>query len=295
MGQERIGSILLRCGRPLSDPEQLLRAVAQVTAVVLLRQQAAEASTESQPREELLAALLNDPQQHERVYAQLRRLNIDLSRPHVVLLVRPAREHDGKVAIWAAAHVRRVNGLADTSRGHLALLIPGDDPETAAGEVYDELTGVLGHPVTVTGAGPVVRADDVARCYLEARRYLDAGVALGITGRPVSAQQLGFPGLLLAEKHNVVEFIDSVIGPVIEYDRQRFTELTHTLEAYFGANQSITKAAQPLHVHPNTVARRLERVTELLTSEWQQPERLLEIQLALRLHRIRCGALVTDD
>jgi hypothetical protein len=36
----------------------------------------------------------------------------------------------------------------------------------------------------------------------------------------------------------------------------------------------------------NTVAQRLERVGRLLGDGWQSPARALEIQLALRLHRL---------
>ena len=37
----------------------------------------------------------------------------------------------------------------------------------------------------------------------------------------------------------------------------------------------------------NTVTQRLERVANLLGADWQKPERALEVQLALRLHRLR--------
>jgi len=39
-------------------------------------------------------------------------------------------------------------------------------------------------------------------------------------------------------------------------------------------------------VHVNTVAQRLERVAALLGATWQQPDRALELQLALRLRRL---------
>jgi DNA-binding PucR family transcriptional regulator len=38
-----------------------------------------------------------------------------------------------------------------------------------------------------------------------------------------------------------------------------------------------------LHVHPNTVQQRLDRITALLGEGWQQPERALDVQVALRL------------
>jgi hypothetical protein len=37
----------------------------------------------------------------------------------------------------------------------------------------------------------------------------------------------------------------------------------------------------------NTVAQRLERVAALLGEDWQTPDRALELQLALRLRRLR--------
>ncbi|WP_410540004.1 helix-turn-helix domain-containing protein [Streptomyces sp. KL2] len=54
---------------------------------------------------------------------------------------------------------------------------------------------------------------------------------------------------------------------------------------YFSAGGSPTRAAELLHVHPNTVSRRLERVPELLGRDWARPERALEVRLALRFHR----------
>jgi DNA-binding PucR family transcriptional regulator len=40
-------------------------------------------------------------------------------------------------------------------------------------------------------------------------------------------------------------------------------------------------------VHVNTVNQRLERVAQLLGDDWQRPGRALDLQLALRLHRLR--------
>lgn len=82
-------------------------------------------------------------------------------------------------------------------------------------------------------------------------------------------------------------YIASTIGPVLEYDADRLTDLTRTLDAYFASGGSPTHAAEALHVHPNTVSRRLERITDLLGEGWQKPGRALEIQMALRLRKTR--------
>jgi DNA-binding PucR family transcriptional regulator len=103
---------------------------------------------------------------------------------------------------------------------------------------------------------------------------------------------LGFVGLLLGSvgesgDRDVNRFLDTTLGPVIRYDSRRGTALAKTLEAYFGVGGSLARAAEVLHVHVNTVTQRLERVGQLLGADWQRPERALEVQLALRLHRLR--------
>src|SRR6266542_1684639 len=76
------------------------------------------------------------------------------------------------------------------------------------------------------------------------------------------------------------------LRPVLDYDARRGTVLTKTLEAYFGCGGSPARAAELLHVHVNTVVQRLERLGGLLGPDWQQPERALDLQLALRLYRL---------
>jgi DNA-binding PucR family transcriptional regulator len=58
------------------------------------------------------------------------------------------------------------------------------------------------------------------------------------------------------------------------------------MDAYFACGMSPARAKDELHVHVTTVAPRLERVARLLGDDWQSPERALETQLALRLHRL---------
>ena len=79
------------------------------------------------------------------------------------------------------------------------------------------------------------------------------------------------------------------LGPVIRYDDERSSALLETLETYFATGQSLATSARQLHVHPNTVTQRLDRVKRLLGASWNSPEQALEVQLALRLHRVRGG------
>lgn len=73
---------------------------------------------------------------------------------------------------------------------------------------------------------------------------------------------------------------------MLDYDERRGTDLIGTLRAYFACGGNLTRAKDQLHVHVNTVVQRLDRIASLLGEDWHSPERALELQLALRLHRL---------
>ncbi|MBW5486777.1 hypothetical protein GPJ59_34295 [Streptomyces bambusae] len=110
--------------------------------------------------------------------------------------------------------------------------------------------------------------------------------ALGRGGEGAALPELGFVGVLLGDRADVGGYVRRVLGPVLAYDAERGTELVRTLETYYAQGASLTRAKEALHVHVNTVVQRLERVALLLGADWNAPERALENQLALRLHRL---------
>lgn len=287
-GSEDLGVLVVRAATPLTgEDERLLELAAQSVAFLLLMQRST-AVAEGPVRDELLDDLLAEPQHSPQQIAQrARRLGLDLRKPHVVVVARPEGGEQGRAVVWASSYAYRMSGLKTVHGGAIVLLLPGVDASAAAKAVSGELSPLLGHPVSVGAAGPGWSADSVSRLYLEAMRCLDAMGALGGAGTAASVQDLGFLGLLLSDDHDVDGFIESAIGPVLDYDAERFTDLTRTLEAYFASGGSPTNAAEALHVHPNTVSRRLERIGELLGAEWQKPGHVLEVQLALRLQRTR--------
>ncbi|XCW06610.1 helix-turn-helix domain-containing protein [Streptomyces sp. HUAS MG47] len=287
-GSEDLGVLVIRTATGLTEEdERLLELSAQSVAFLLLMRRST-AVAEGPVRDELLDDLLSEtPHAPQQMTQRSRRLGIDLSAPHVLVVARPEGGEQGRAVVWASSYAYRMAGLKTVQGGCIVLLLPGADASAAARAVSDELTPLLGHPVSVGAAGPGRDADAVARMYQEAMRCLDALTALNGAGSAASVQDLGFLGLLLSDDHDVAGFVDSAIGPVLAYDAERFTELTRTLEAYFASGGSPTNAAEELHVHPNTVSRRLDRIGELLGADWQKPGRVLEVQLALRLQRTR--------
>ncbi|WP_405573085.1 helix-turn-helix domain-containing protein [Streptomyces phaeochromogenes] len=280
------GWLLHRPDEPMNPGQlELLPTVANVVSMLMALWQDDSAG---QPwRDDLLEDLIGIDDPAEAAVARARRLSVRLDRTHVVVVARPDGPVDEKAKAWAASWAQRHQGLKMARDNCLVLLLPGDDPAAMADEVSAGLSAVLERTVTVGAAGPTEGPESVQRFHQEAMRCVEALIAMGGVGRTACARDLGFLGLLFAEDYDVTEFVNKIIGPVIEYDTQRFTVLVETLEAYFQAACSPTRAAELLYVHPNTVSRRLERITQLLGRDWQEPDHALELQLALRLHRTR--------
>ncbi|MFD6529609.1 helix-turn-helix domain-containing protein [Streptomyces sp. NPDC060184] len=289
-GKEVLGSLVLYPAAELLDEDVwLLRTIAQVFALQLVMERSG-AVAEGSVRDELLEELLSLPAGApvpRQITQRATRLGIDLDSPHVLLVARPEGGEPKRAGGWASSYAFRVSGLKMVDNGRIVLMVPGTDASATARAVADELSPLLGHPVSVGAAGPQASAAEAGRSYREAVRCLDALTALDGVGGVASVQDLGFLGLLLSDDNDVDGFIESALGPVLDYDTDRTTELIATLEQYFAAGSSPTNAAERLHVHPNTVSRRIERITELLGEQWNEPERALEVQLALRLRRAR--------
>lgn len=287
-GSEDLGTVLVCPDRPFTVQDQdMIQFTAQAAAVQQLLENRTEVA-EGQIRDDLLDDLLANPQRPpQQLTKRAHRQNIDLYRPHIVVIARSEGDAQGKIAVWASAYSHRRNGLKTMHRGCAVLLLPGTDAAGTARTAFDNLSGLLRDPVTVSASSPVSDPGSIFHGYHEALRCLEAMTALGSTGRSATARELGFLGILLADNHDVDGFVQASIGPILDYDRLRSTELTRTLEIYFAAGSSPTYAAKELHVHANTVARRLERISELLGPQWQEPAQTLEVQLALRLCRVR--------
>ena len=172
--------------------------------------------------------------------------------------------------------------------GDVIALVPGTDPDGLARSVAARIGKRT--CVTVAGVGPVSDVDGISEAHEEGHRTVGALIALGHRGKGAAATQLGFAGLIVGSDPDVDEYVRRLLGPVVDYDERRGTDLVGTLAAYFGAGGSPRHAAGTLHVHVNTVSQRLERITALLGETWQQPEHALELQIALRLRSLQAPA-----
>lgn len=275
-------------GRELDDADiRILERAAVVTALLLLQERSI-AEAEHRLRGELFDDLFAVPQRDlEGLHRRALHLGLDLSMPHVVVVARvPETTHASQA--WRAA--RAAHGPAGTSgrhRGDLVLLVDAADAAATGLRVARRIGEALGAPVTVGVAGPGAGAAELAELYREAGRCCDVLVALGRQGEVAGRDELGLYGLLLsvAGQAELERFVARTVGPLVDYDRERGSELVRTLLAFYGEGGSLTRTAQELFVHVNTLYQRLERITQLLGDGWRSGDGALQVHLALRLHQ----------
>ncbi|SFI91258.1 helix-turn-helix domain-containing protein [Amycolatopsis sacchari] len=282
-GPEPLGSIVL-AGRPeLVDADRRLFERAAVVTALLLMLRRSVAKAEDEVRGELLSDLLTAPGRNPAaLVARAARLGVDLTESHVVLVAHAESVSRTRLAMAAA----RYAALAGSHADEVVLLVRAEDPSLAS-RIATDLGAIVDTPVTVGAAGPASGPAAIAEAHAEALRCLRALLALGRTGEGASVAELGFLGVLLGDRGDLEGFVRRTLGPILDYDTRRGTELVRTLEEYFAAGGNLTRAKEALHVHVNTVVQRLERVATLLGEDWQSPARALEVQLALRVHRLR--------
>ncbi|MFJ8014442.1 helix-turn-helix domain-containing protein [Streptomyces sp. NPDC096339] len=316
-GPELLGGIALSGRADLDDADRRLfeRAAVVTALLLLLRRSVAEA--EDRVRGELLGDLLGGAADPAGLASRARRLGVDLHQPHAVFVlhpeparpervhsepghsasvrpgpVRPGPPHPGTASRLPAAAARIAQarkGLSGVHRGDVVLICPSETPGACAADLANELGQALAAPVTVGAAGPATGHAAFACAHAEARRCRTALRALGRSGTGAALRDLGFLGVLLGDPTDLGGYVHRTLGPLLEYDAQRGTELVRTLTVYFEAGMNQSRARETLHVHINTVVQRLDRIGRLLGPDWQRPERALELQLALRVHRVHAA------
>ncbi|MDX3763041.1 helix-turn-helix domain-containing protein [Streptomyces sp. AK02-04a] len=260
---------------------------ATMLATLLLAQQSA-AEAEHGVRGDLLEELLTArPEETEHLHIRAKRLGRDLTSPHVLVAVHVVEARAKRTSSWATAYAHRNRGLTTQRHGWLIFMLPGESPQAAADGVVTELSRAIGHPVTAGAAGPVTSLHTVGDTCQEAISCARVLLALGKSGEAAEVEQLGFVGLLVREKPELEPFIEATIGPLLSYDARRGTALRATLQTYLDSGQKLSWTATNLHIHINTAAQRLSRITVVLGPSWQEPQRMLDIHVALRLHQVR--------
>lgn len=129
---------------------------------------------------------------------------------------------------------------------------------------------------------------DLRTGYAEAKLALDISQKLGLRQQITWYDDVGLYVLLdrIANQPETAAWFDKMLGQLTRYDQDNGTDLVHTLEVYFDANQVIQQAAYHLFIHPKTLRYRLSRIESILETNPFAGEKQLSYYLAAKLARL---------
>ncbi|WP_404354862.1 PucR family transcriptional regulator [Cytobacillus firmus] len=91
----------------------------------------------------------------------------------------------------------------------------------------------------------------------------------------------------LKSHHLFQNFDEELLGPLIAYDLEKNASLTETLYTYLKHFFNLQKSSSELFVHPNTVKYRLQKITELMQVDIQNPSHYSMLMMAFSIYRFK--------
>ena len=265
----------------LLGAELLMRYVDQISAVVAqtyLDERQVLVSEEERRLRDLTGALLRDAPLSSEAEAFARRAGFPVTdRYRPFALVVPG----------APAHVHSQVAAALRARGVLALT-EGDRVAGLAPEDTDRAAMLDGRSLVAFG-DPTRRAE-LPAALEEMRLLVELGRREGRTG--AIAAEACLLELLLARSPRLAGLVRRrALGPLEAYAERRASDLLPTLQTFVACDLDRRRAAEELHVHPNTLDYRLQRVAELTGLDLGRPADLALVTLALRQRELTDGDL----
>ena len=129
---------------------------------------------------------------------------------------------------------------------------------------------------------------DAHRAFREAEQALTISMRLFGPNRTTAFDDLGIYRLLfhLHGTPELTRLYEETLGKIVEHDDQHGGDLVPTLKAFFASHGNLSRTAEVLYLHRNTVSYRLQRVEELTQLHLDDEEDRFRLQLALKLRDI---------
>jgi sugar diacid utilization regulator len=255
-------------------------------------------------RRDLHEALVSGRGATEAVQRKARALHLKLGPSYIVVVLRGVEMHGefgreeplasrvalDRVVETTRSRLRPSAGslLAGMHNGDLVVLYPvlgAAELERVRDECID-LAQALTTEVSIGLSGYHAGLPALATAYAEARDAATIGNRLGLRGTAVSLNDVLIDHMLEGSEH-ARRILEDTLRPLSDYDAEHGSELVATLRAYVRTHFNLTRSAEILSVHPNTVVYRLRRIRELGGRDPYDVDDLVILSLALRALELR--------
>lgn len=132
---------------------------------------------------------------------------------------------------------------------------------------------------------PAERPELAPQALLQAQHAIDLGIRIGRAGQTICYSELGIYRLLLqiGNMHQLWQFAEDVLGPLIDYDARHKADLFSTLSIYLNQHESLKQTARVAGVHVNTVSYRIQRIERLTSLDLANPDHRLSAHVAAKI------------
>lgn len=120
--------------------------------------------------------------------------------------------------------------------------------------------------------------------YEEAKQCLNLLNDYSFKTQILQFKDLGILRLILKNpKQEVLAYITDILSPILDYDREKKSDLLLTLKQYVKFSRALNVIAKNMNVHTNTVLYRIKKVEELLNIDLNDQEIWFDIQVVCKL------------
>jgi len=309
-GSMRHGRILAVEGeRPLQHDALIALEHAATVIALDAAKKLAVAAVERKFQSDFLHELLGGRvQQVEEVLSRSRSLGWHLDRPLVVVVAELERAPGAELSDLEDQRLHARLTDAWTSAVHDC------DPGAAVAGFATEFVAIVGVPDHRDLAEAAAPARSISAGLARHRQVLSLGVSRPVTTpiglatayhQATKAMQIGrrihgpgtithFDSLgvfrllsLIDDDDELRSFAFDSLGPLLRLDAAERDDLLRTLEALVECNLNVARAARRLYFHYNTLRYRITKLERLLGPFTTDPNRCLQIGLALQILRIR--------
>ncbi|OEU86968.1 diguanylate phosphodiesterase [Streptomyces abyssalis] len=273
-------------GAPDDMDLRTLERATHILGLLILKERAVAEASERLSGELLTELMVGSPGISPAQRARTRARNIDADRLDLVLVADSPTMSSTDLSRHLHDIARDRSGLAGEHLGRATTILHSVDDDRTVEDVHCRLRRTLGGPVVVVGERAVNH--DWSRAFSLASRCSAVMRAIGHTDLGATTGRYALYAMIFdTERVRELEgFIADSIGPLLDHDQRRGTNLVDTLSAYYGHRANVAATARALHVHVNTLLKRLDRASNILGFNWRH-ENGLELQLGLQLHQLR--------
>lgn len=286
-GDSALGTLIWSRDRePDAVDVRTLERATHIIGLLVLKENAVADAAERLSGELLTELVVASPVVSATQLARTRSRGIDVDALGLVVTAEADGVGPGELARRLHRIAEEQAGLAGEYLRRATMLVPADDADRRLQDIHRRLRRELGRPVTVIGDR--VSGHDWARGFSRASRCLAVARAIGADDLGAVSEQFALYAMVFdVERADELErFVVEAIGALVDYDRRRSTDLVATLDAYFDNGGNLRQTARVLHVHLNTLNKRLDRVGTVLGRDWRATDDL-QLRLAVRLQTLR--------